>query len=166
MYYKELQDQLHRCDEELEKSDLDLYGFCVPPKTPVFPHLAGELPGFGTQLKRFEQYQQNGLTVKGEKWDISIYSIVKYFQLCMNNNPNMIDSLYTPKDCIESITKVGKMVRDNRDRFLHKGAWHTFRGYAYSQISRITKERKKSNRRSPRIWHKTCLPYSKANRRG
>lgn len=27
-------------------SDVDYYGFCIPPKTSVFPHLAGEIPGY------------------------------------------------------------------------------------------------------------------------
>lgn len=42
-----------------ESSDWDMYGFCIPPKDLVFPHLKGEIPGFGTQLKRFNQWQQH-----------------------------------------------------------------------------------------------------------
>ena len=33
-----------------DSSDFDVYGFCVPPKSLVFPHLAGEIPGFGRQV--------------------------------------------------------------------------------------------------------------------
>lgn len=119
-----------------DTSDEDLYGFCLPPKEMVFPHLAGEIPGFGSQLKRFEVWQQHGIKRKDNKteYDFSIYSIVRYFQLCMENNPNMIDSLFTPQSCIKHITHVGQMVRDNRKIFLHKGAWHRFKGYAYAQL--------------------------------
>ena len=42
-----------------DESDVDVYGICLPPKELVFPHLAGEIPGFGTQLKRFEQWQDS-----------------------------------------------------------------------------------------------------------
>jgi len=42
-----------------DTSDMDVYGFCIPPKDRVFPHLAGEIPGFGRQIQRFEQYQQH-----------------------------------------------------------------------------------------------------------
>lgn len=119
-----------------DASDVDIYGFCVPPKTYIFPHLAGEIEGFGRQHKRFNQWQQHHVEDKeaAKVYDFSIYSIVKYFDLCMDNNPNMIDSLFTPDFCVLHITAVGQMVRDNRTIFLHKGAWHKFRGYAYSQM--------------------------------
>ena len=42
-----------------DNSDMDIYGFCIPPKDVVFPHLRGEILGFGKQINRFEQYQQH-----------------------------------------------------------------------------------------------------------
>lgn len=123
-------------------SDFDVYGFCIPKREDVFPHLRGEIPGFGKQKNNFSQYQEHhiydesAMNNTGRMYDITIYSIVKYFQLVMENNPNMIDSLYTPQDCILHITQIGQMVRDNRDLFLHKGAWHKFRGYAYAMLQK------------------------------
>lgn len=181
-----------------DTSDCDVYGFCMPPKELVFPHLAGEIPGFGTQVNRFEQYQQhhvinpdestvirsrrcpqctgdveaagNMMSVmdqngndlaktfdwkctecdqwffndqivvdRGREYDFSVYSIVKYFNLCMQCNPNMIDSLFTPTNCVLAATRIGQMVRERKRLFLHKGAWHTFKGYAYQQLHRMTK---------------------------
>ena len=120
-------------------SDMDIYGFCIPEKDVIFPHLRGEIQGFGKKLKRFDQYQQHHIEDKSKKriYDITIYNIVKYFQLCMENNPNMIDSLFVPHDCILSITQVGQIVRENRRIFLHKGCWHKFKGYAYSQMHKM-----------------------------
>lgn len=119
-------------------SDIDLYGFCVPPVELVFPHLNGEIIGFGEQVQRFEQFQSHGwLDDDGKENDIQIYSIVRYFQLCMENNPNMIDSLYTPDYCVTQMNAIGRRVRERRDIFLHKGAWHKFKGYAYSQLNKI-----------------------------
>jgi uncharacterized protein len=43
-----------------DTSDCDIYGFAIPPKEMVFPHLAGEIFGFGRQKKRFDQWQQHG----------------------------------------------------------------------------------------------------------
>jgi len=126
-----------------DSSDYDVYGWCIPPKEDVFPHLRGEIFGFGRQIQRFEQFQQHGmhdataLSNKGRTYDITIYSIVKYFQLCMESNPNMIDTLYTPYECVLHSTQVGKMVRDNRDIFLHKGCFHKFLGYAHSQLHKM-----------------------------
>lgn len=120
-------------------SDCDVYGFCIPPKDMIFPHLCGEILGFGRQIKRFDQYQEHHIQDKdaGKEYDLAIYSIVKYFKLCMENNPNMIDSLFTPYSCVLYSTRIGDMVRENRRMFLHKGAWHKFKGYAYSQLHKM-----------------------------
>lgn len=122
-----------------DTSDIDVYGFCIPQKNDVFPHLRGVIPGFGKQGTRFEQFQQHHIEdkTKGKEYDITIYSIIKYFQLCMENNPNMIDSLFVPSRCIIFSTYIGDLVRENRHIFLHKGAWHKFKGYAYSQVHKI-----------------------------
>ncbi len=119
-----------------DTSDIDVYGFCIPDRSDVFPHTIGEIQGFGNQIKRFEQYQQHHIQHpdKPIEYDFTIYGIVKYFQLCMENNPNMIDSLFVPRRCILYSTQVGEMVRENRKLFLHKGSWHKFKGYAYSQL--------------------------------
>jgi predicted nucleotidyltransferase len=117
-----------------ETSDFDTLGFCIPPKDTLFPHLAGEIHGFGRQKQRFMGYQQHHVKDGDREYDLNIYNIASYFHLCMECNPNMIDSLFTPVDCVLHCTKIGNMVRDRRRIFLHKGAWHKFKGYAYSQL--------------------------------
>ena len=118
-------------------SDTDVYGICFPPKDQIFPHLAGEIPGFGLQKKRFEQWQEHHIMALGKEWDFQIFSIVKFFSLAMENNPNILDSLFTPRRCVLSSTQVGELIREKRQIFLHKGAWHKFKGYAYSQLNKI-----------------------------
>ena len=131
-----------------DTSDMDVYGFCIPPKDILFPHLSGELYGFDMSPRKFEQYQEHhiddidAMGGNGRQYDITIYNIVKYVKLCMDNNPNMIDSLFTPSNCVLSITKIGQMIKDKRKMFLHKGAWHTFRGYSYSQIHKMKTKQK------------------------
>lgn len=120
-----------------DTSDMDVYGICLPPKDLVFPHLAGEIPGFGQQLKRFEQWQEHHVQAVEKTWDFQVFGIVKFFQLAMENNPNIIDSIFTPRRCVLSSTAVGEMIRDSRTLFLHRGAWHKFKGYAYSQMNKI-----------------------------
>lgn len=119
-----------------DTSDCDVYGFCLPKKSVIFPHLTGYIEGFGDKPEGFNQWQQHHIKdpSAGKEYDVSIYSIVKYFQLCMENNPNMIDSLFTPQNCVLHITPIGNMVRENRKMFLHKGSWHKFKGYAYSSM--------------------------------
>ena len=74
-----------------DDSDIDIYGVVLPPKEMIFPHLAGEIPGFGNQIQRFEQWQLHHLKALEKEWDFSVYGIVRYFQLAMENNPNIID---------------------------------------------------------------------------
>lgn len=123
-----------------DTSDCDVYGFCIPSKDIIFPHLQGVILGYDTQYNQFEQFQQvhikseNELAGKGREYDITIYNIVKYFKLCADCNPNMIDSLFVPQSSILSISNIGQMVREKRHLFLSKKAWHSFKGYAYSQL--------------------------------
>lgn len=127
----------------VDVSDFDTTGFCIPPKDFVFPHLAGYIEGFGPQRKRFICYQkhhvfvQEDLDGKGRTYDLNVYNIVHYFDLCMANNPNMIASLFTSQECVLHSTPVANMVRDKRRMFLHKGCWQRFKGYAYSQLHKM-----------------------------
>jgi predicted nucleotidyltransferase len=132
-----------------DSSDVDVYGFCIPPKDMIFPHLAGEIPGFGRQLKRFDQYQQHHVTDPddGKEYDLSIYNIVKFFSLCMDNNPNMLDSLFTPERCVLHCSAIGEMVRSNRTMFLHKGCWHKYKGYAHSQLHKMRGQKREGKRK-------------------
>lgn len=133
-----------------DTSDVDLYGFCIPPKDVVFPHTAGYIAGFSTQVPNFDQYQQHHVRELDtrKEYDLNIYSIIKYFKLVMENNPNMIDSLFTPPNMVLQSTKISNMVRDQRRSFLHKGAWHKFKGYAYGQMQKMkTKEPDKGSKR-------------------
>ncbi len=135
-----------------DTSDMDYIGFCIPPKNVVFPHLNGEIPGFGRQKKRFDQYQQHHISDpsahggKGMEYDITVYSIIQYFDLVMQNNPNMLDSLFAPADCVHHITRIGTMVRNSRKIFLHKGCFHKMRGYSFSQLSKMKGKTKDSKR--------------------
>ncbi|MFN8858508.1 MAG: DNA polymerase beta superfamily protein [Planctomycetaceae bacterium] len=126
-----------------DTSDRDVYGFAIPPRDHLFPHLAGEIAGFGKPRPRFENFQvhhvrdPDALAGKGCEYDFSIYSIPRFFTLCLECNPNMIDSLFTPQDCVLHQTHVGSLVRERRHLFLHKGVWTRFKSYAYAQLHKM-----------------------------
>src|SRR5262249_57225959 len=42
-----------------DTSDVDVYGWAIPPREDIFPHLRGEIPGFGRQARRFAQFQEH-----------------------------------------------------------------------------------------------------------
>ncbi len=127
-------------------SDQDLQGFAIPPKTDVFPHLAGEIPGFGTQRKPFTYWEHHHVkTSHNKEYDFAVYGIVKFFHLAMENNPNILDILCVPENCVKHMTKVGQLVRDNRRAFFHAGCFHKFRGYASAQMAAIEKGHRSTN---------------------
>lgn len=129
------------------ESDMDIYGVVIPPKELIFPHLSGEIPGFGAQIQRFNQWQLHHLKALGKEWDFSVYGIVRFFQLAMDNNPNILDSLFAPKRCVLHCTQSWEVVRQNRRIFLHKGSWHKFSGYAHSQMHKIRTKMAEGGRR-------------------
>ena len=138
---------------ENDVSDMDVYGFIVPPKEFVFPHLRGEIPGFDDAKPLFDQYQEHHIKDpsarggKGRTYDFSIYSIVKFFKLLQENNPNIIDSLYVNDTHVLHASEIGKMVRGNREVFLHKGCWAKFKGYAYAQVHKLKTKRPEGKRK-------------------
>lgn len=137
-----------------DHSDMDIYGFAIPPRDWVFPHLRGHIAGFDEEGPVFEQIQQHhmldksALGGKGREYDLVIYSIIKYFRLLSDNNPNIIDSLFVPRNCILYSTAIGEMVRENRKLFLHKGCWAKFKGYAYSQVHKMRTKTPEGNRKA------------------
>lgn len=130
-----------------DDSDMDIYAVTIPPKEMVFPHMQGVIPGFGKDAKQFNTYQQHHIEYDGKTYDLNVYNIVKYFQLVMDNNPNMIDSLFVRQQSVTHQTKIGQMIRDNRSLFLHKGAWHRFRGYAYAQLKKVKNKKPEGSRK-------------------
>jgi len=123
-----------------DSSDMDIYGFCMPPKDVVFPHLAGYIPGFGAAPQKFRVWQEHHVNdaEARKEYDFAIYNIVDFFNLCMENNPNMTDALFVPRRCVLHSTPIYEHIREHKKMFLHKGAWYKFRGYASSQMSKLT----------------------------
>ena len=123
-----------------DTSDCDVYGFYTPPMVQVFPHTAGYINGFGDSPQMDNGYQLHHIKLEPKEYDVALFSIVKYFNLCMENNPNMIDSLHVPSNCVVHQDAIGEIVREHRNLFLHKGIFHRMRGYAHSQFEKIQQE--------------------------
>ncbi len=137
-----------------DSSDMDIYAFAIPPKEMMFPHLRGEIPGFDECAVQFEQYQQHhiqhddALGGRGRVYDVTVYAIAKYFRLLLENNPNIIDSLYVPENCVLYASPIGQLLRESRQLFLHKGCWAKFKGYAYGQMHKIRTKQPEGKRKA------------------
>lgn len=122
-----------------DMSDTDVYGMYCPPIEYIFPHTAGHIRGFGPKLdySKVDNFQRHHIMCDGREYDLALFSIIRYFDLCMDNNPNMIDSLFVPDRCIVHQDTVGEIMRENRRLFLHKGIQKKLLGYAFGQLKKI-----------------------------
>ncbi len=101
-------------------SDLDLRGFCIPPREYFFGYRS-----------KFEQ-----AIFEGDP-DIVVYDIRKFFNLASQCNPNVIEILFTePADHV-IVTDKAKKILAERDSFLSAKAYHTFGGFAVQQLMKI-----------------------------
>lgn len=114
------------------ESDIDMYGICIPTKEKAFPMFDGHIPGFGIPTGAWPHwgYQGTGL-------DIMVYSIVKFFNLAMQGNPNIIEILFTEDHHIMFIEELGVSLRGSRDLFLSDNMIPRFTGFYYSQRNKL-----------------------------
>jgi predicted nucleotidyltransferase len=130
----------------VDYSDNDIVGITIPSKEVLFPHLTGAIPGFGKKIDPFNQWHQHHIKYKEKNYDLTIYNIVQYFNLCLQNNPNCLDYLFTDRTDIVHSTQISELLRENRKLFLHRGLWPKFKGYAYSELSALGKEKYNGSR--------------------
>jgi len=72
------------------------------------------------------------------EWDIVAYELKKYISLLVKANPNVLSLLWL-EDChYLKRTAEGQYLIDNRSIFATKQAYHSFTGYAYGQLKRMT----------------------------
>lgn len=113
----------HMYGTNTAESDIDKRGVCVPPKNVVM--------GFA---RNFEQQD-----IAGE--DTTIYGLTKFLKLAADVNPNIIELLFAPEDCVQINHPTWKELLKYRDKFLSAEAYFTFCGYAHGQLKRIKTHR-------------------------
>ncbi len=120
----------HSYGTNTPESDEDFRGICIPPKS----YLLG--------LDNFESKDTKNP-------DEVIYSLHKFVQLALQNNPNILDALFVTNNHVLFINDFGKELRDIRYDFLSKNVYKTYGGYAYSQLRRmVTVEKNAIGKRS------------------
>ncbi len=79
--------------------------------------------------------------VESHEPDETYWEISKYFKLCLDNNPNILELLFIPKEFILETSPQWQEIINNKDMFLSTRCKHTFSGYAASQLHRIKQHR-------------------------
>lgn len=72
------------------------------------------------------------------EWDAVSYEIRKFVSLLLKCNPNVLSLLWLPERHIIYQHELGRLLRDHRDIFVTRAAYHSFNGYAYGQFKRMT----------------------------
>jgi hypothetical protein len=72
--------------------------------------------------------------VSNESNDIIYYELKRFIDLLTKNNPNILELLATPADCVIHKDPIMELVKP--ELFLSKLCKHTFAGYAQSQIKK------------------------------
>jgi hypothetical protein len=72
------------------------------------------------------------------EWDAVSYEVRKFIGLLLKCNPNVLSLLWLPQRHVIYEHELGRHLRDNREIFVTKAAYHSFNGYAYAQFKRMT----------------------------
>lgn len=102
--------------------DKDLMGVFV---APVEHYL-----GFGRR-ETFEKWV-------GE-WDTVSYELRKFIRLLLKSNPTLLSMLWLKDEHVLLTTSAWRCMVENRDLFVSRQAYHSFVGYARSQIRKMTR---------------------------
>lgn len=127
-----------------EDSDYDIVGFCIPSKDFIFPNVILDFD----ERPRFDQWEAKDITWNQKKYSFNVYNIVKFFKLCAECNPNIIESLYIHPQNVLKMSSIGVIVKEARKEFLHKGAYHRYKSYACSQWHKIKDNKSQTSTRS------------------
>jgi len=76
--------------------------------------------------------------LKKNEWDIVTYEFLKFMSLLAKSNPNVISLLWLNDNKYLKRTEEGGLLIKNRDLFSTKKIYHSFTGYAYGQMKRMT----------------------------
>jgi hypothetical protein len=113
------------------KSDEDIRGLFLQ----TFEELAGlnEIP------------QQ----ISDERNDITYFSLRRYIELASEANPNILELLYMPDDCIRKTTPAFEELKLNRGIFISRKCIQTHQAYAMAQIKKARGRNKWINNPQP-----------------
>ena len=112
-------------------SDQDIRGIFVPHKDEYIS--MKDIPN---------QYNDN-------KNDIIFYSLKRFLDLASNANPNIIELLWIPKDCVIYRHNMLDPIFENRNKFITKSAYNSHYSYAKSQIKKAKGCNKRVNNPQP-----------------
>lgn len=117
-------------EENTTHDDFDIMGIYVPPKSCIF----------GLEhIDTVERMIEEKLSQKRSRtWDIVYYSVQKYISLLLKQNPNVLSLLWLEDKHYIHKTHWGELLVSHKKDLLSRECYHSFSGYAYGQLHRMT----------------------------
>ena len=117
-------------EESVTHDDKDVMGIFVPPEDVVF--------GLN-RMETIERMVDEKLSQKRTvTWDIVYYSLPKYLNLILKQNPNVLCMLWLAEKHYLKKGSLGEKLVKNRDKMISKQCYYSFTGYAHGQLHRMT----------------------------
>lgn len=98
--------------------------------------------------------------------DESYYELKRFMDMLMAANPNALEILFSPEDCIVETSPQFKLLYENRHKFITKKCYGTFAGYANMQIKKAKGLDKMMNWEHDRVERKTPLDFCYIHQNG
>jgi len=130
----------HAYGTNIPTSDVDLRGIFVQPLEDILQY------GYADQ-------------VSDKLNDIVYYELGRFFELLEKNNPNILELLEAPEDCIQIQHPVYDQIHRNAKSFITKKCRFTFAGYAIEQIKKARGYNKKMNWEEASMTRKGVLDF-------
>ncbi|MBN2161696.1 MAG: nucleotidyltransferase domain-containing protein [Pontiellaceae bacterium] len=88
--------------------------------------------------------------ISDERGDVVYYSLKRFLELAANANPNLLELLFMPDDCVLLQTRLMNTLQENRHLFVTKKAYESHVGYAQAQIKKARGRHKWVNNPQPK----------------
>lgn len=130
----------HAYGTNIETSDIDYSG--------IYVQSTEDILGFN--------YKEQ---VNDDKNDIVLYEVRRFLELIRTNNPNILELLNTPEDCILYKDPIFDLILENKDKLITKKCSSSFGGYAITQIKKAKGLNKKQNWERDKVSKKDLLDF-------
>lgn len=97
--------------------------------------------------------------INDEKNDCVGYELGRFLELLQHSNPNSLELLYSPEDCILEQSTVWTMIKSYADNFITQECKNSFVGYAQAQIKKASGTDKKMNWEKDQMVRKEPLDF-------
>jgi len=117
-------------ESKTTNDDKDLMNIFVAPESVIFG-----IERMETIERTFEEQISQKKIIQ---WDIVCYTLQKFIELLLKQNPNVLMLLWLDKKHYIDVHPLGEILIENRHKFMSKRMYNSFSGYAYSQLHRMT----------------------------